>query len=161
MFGGLVPVKDCNNVFHLVWTNIVKDLDPCKKVRCACDDSMRGRKVRILNYTYANCADHMASWMFYANSAAESVLVYREDVCNMFSTAPAPCQGFYLQPDWAFAEWWIIIWAIILSQRDMLSLLWEQCNDIRSHQGYERSGVTHLTAWIQSNHAWTIPLLGC
>eukprot|EP00804_Cyclotella_cryptica_P012200 CCRYP_009883-RA/>CCRYP_009883-RA protein AED:0.21 eAED:0.21 QI:0/-1/0/1/-1/1/1/0/337 len=45
--------------------------------------------------------------MFYAISAAENLLIFGADVCNAFSEAPAPKQGFYLQPDRAFCEWWI------------------------------------------------------
>ncbi len=44
--------------------------------------------------------------MFYAISAAENLLTFGADVCNAFSEAPAPKQGFYLQPDRAFCEWW-------------------------------------------------------
>ena len=45
--------------------------------------------------------------MFYAISAAENLLIFGADVCNVFSEAPAPKQGFYIQPDRAFCEWWI------------------------------------------------------
>eukprot|EP00804_Cyclotella_cryptica_P018023 CCRYP_008311-RA/>CCRYP_008311-RA protein AED:0.31 eAED:0.31 QI:0/0/0/1/1/1/2/0/220 len=45
--------------------------------------------------------------MFYAVSAAENLLIFGADVCNAFSEAPAPKQGFYIQPDRAFSEWWI------------------------------------------------------
>lgn len=107
MFGTPVCLEDRNNVFHLVWTYTVKELDKRKKARCACDGSTRGGKVRVLDYTYANCVDHTASRMFYAISAAENLLIFGADVCNAFSEAPAPKQGFYIQPDRAFCEWWI------------------------------------------------------
>ena len=45
--------------------------------------------------------------MFYAISAAENLLIFGADVCNAFSEAPPPKQGFYLQPDRAFCEWWV------------------------------------------------------
>eukprot|EP00804_Cyclotella_cryptica_P004273 CCRYP_013474-RA/>CCRYP_013474-RA protein AED:0.28 eAED:0.28 QI:0/-1/0/1/-1/1/1/0/231 len=35
------------------------------------------------------------------------MLIFGADVCNAFSKAPTPKQGFYLQPDRAFCEWWI------------------------------------------------------
>jgi hypothetical protein len=107
MFGNPVLIADRTNVFHLVWTYTVKELDKRKKARCACDGSTRGGKVRILDYTYANCVDHTASRMFYGISAAENLLIFGADVCNAFSEAPAPKQGFYIQPDRAFCEWWI------------------------------------------------------
>eukprot|EP00804_Cyclotella_cryptica_P028043 CCRYP_003898-RC/>CCRYP_003898-RC protein AED:0.34 eAED:0.35 QI:0/-1/0/1/-1/1/1/0/486 len=107
MFGTPTLVQDRSQVFHLVWTYNIKDLDQRKKARCACDGSTRGGKVRLLDYTYANCVDHTASRMFYAISAAENLLIFGADVCNAFSEAPAPKQGFYIQPDRAFCEWWI------------------------------------------------------
>eukprot|EP00804_Cyclotella_cryptica_P030736 CCRYP_009176-RA/>CCRYP_009176-RA protein AED:0.05 eAED:-0.06 QI:0/-1/0/1/-1/1/1/0/645 len=107
MFGSPMKVQDRSNVFHLVWTYNIKDLDKRKKARCACDGSTRGGKVRLLDYTYANCVDHTASRMFYAVSAAENLLIFGADVCNAFREAPAPKQGFYIQPDRAFSEWWL------------------------------------------------------
>jgi KUP system potassium uptake protein len=106
MFGKPTFVKDRSQVFHLVWTYMVKDVDKRKKARCACDGSTRGGKVRVLDYTHANCVDHTASRIFYGIAAAENHMVYRADVCNAFSEAPPPKQGFYIQPDRAFHEWW-------------------------------------------------------
>eukprot|EP00804_Cyclotella_cryptica_P003795 CCRYP_008951-RA/>CCRYP_008951-RA protein AED:0.18 eAED:0.18 QI:0/0/0/1/0/0.5/2/0/368 len=85
----------------------VKELDKRKKARCACDGSTRGGKVRVLDYTYANCVGHTASRMFYAISATENLLIFGADVCNVFSKATAPKQGFYIQHDRAFCEWWV------------------------------------------------------
>jgi hypothetical protein len=107
MFGEPTFISDRTNIFHLVWTYTIKELDKRKKARCACDGSTRSGKVRVLDHTYANCVDHTASRMFYAISAAENMLIFGADVCNAFSEAPAPKQGFYLQPDRAFCEWWI------------------------------------------------------
>jgi hypothetical protein len=45
--------------------------------------------------------------MFYALAAAENMQVWGADVGNAFAEAPPPKQGFYIQPDWAFKEWWI------------------------------------------------------
>jgi hypothetical protein len=106
MFGKPTFVKDRSQVFHLVWTYMVKDVDKRKKARCACDGSTRGGKVRVLDYTHANCVDHTASRIFYGIAAAENHMIYGADVCNAFSEAPPPKQGFYIQPDRAFNEWW-------------------------------------------------------
>jgi hypothetical protein len=106
MFGEPVHVSDTSNVFYLVWTYAVKDLDNRKKARCACDGSSRGGKVRVLDHTYANCVDHTASRLFYAIAATENLMIFGADVCNAFSEAPPPKQGFYIQPDRAFQEWW-------------------------------------------------------
>jgi hypothetical protein len=106
MFGKPTYVKDRSQVFHLVWTYMIKDVDKRKKARCACDGSTRGGKVRVLNYTHANCVDHTASRIFYGIAAAENHMIYGADVCNAFSEAPPPKQGFYIQPDRAFHEWW-------------------------------------------------------
>jgi len=90
MFGPPTYVTNRSNVFHLMWTYTVKELDKCKKARCACDGSTRGGKIRLLDYTYPNCVDHMASQMFYAISAAKNLLIFKADVCNAFSKAPTP-----------------------------------------------------------------------
>jgi hypothetical protein len=109
MFGDPVKVNDRSNVFFLVlvWTYTIKDVYGRKKARCACDGSSRGGKVRVLDYTHANCIDHVASRMFYALAAAENMQVWGADVGNAFAEAPPPKQGFYIQPDRAFKEWWI------------------------------------------------------
>jgi hypothetical protein len=107
MFGQPVQVKSREHVFHLVWTYKIKDEDGRKKARCACDGSTRGGKVRVLDHTHANCVDHTASRMFYAISAAENLRCYGGDVSNTFAEAPPPKQGFYIQPDRAFREWWV------------------------------------------------------
>eukprot|EP00804_Cyclotella_cryptica_P013246 CCRYP_007032-RA/>CCRYP_007032-RA protein AED:0.39 eAED:0.39 QI:0/0/0/0.5/1/1/2/0/451 len=98
-----------SNVFHLVWTYTIKELDKRKKARCACDGSTRGGKVRVLDHTYANCVDHTTSRMFYAILAAENMLIFGADVCDAFSEAPAPKQGFYIQPGRTFCEWWVYL----------------------------------------------------
>jgi hypothetical protein len=68
--------------------------------------STRGGKVHVLDYTQANCVNHAASRLFYAISAAENLLIFGGDVSIPFSEAPPPKQGFYIQPDCAFHEWW-------------------------------------------------------
>ena len=98
MFGDPVSV-DQNNIFQLVWTYNIKDINGRKTARCACDGSTWDGKVWVLDYTYNNCVDHTVSKMFYVMSAAENLLVYGADVGNAFSEAPAPCQKFYIQPD--------------------------------------------------------------
>jgi hypothetical protein len=40
-------------------------------------------------------------------SAAKNMQVWGADVGNAFAEAPPPKQGFYIQPDRAFKEWWI------------------------------------------------------
>jgi hypothetical protein len=62
---------------------------------------------RILDETYANCVDQTGSRLFYAISAAENLLIFGADVSNAFSEAPPPKQGFFVQPDRAFHEWWV------------------------------------------------------
>ncbi len=36
----------------------------------------------------------------------KNLLIYGADVSNAFAEAPPPKQGFYIQPDKAFLEWW-------------------------------------------------------
>lgn len=106
MFGTPTFVKDRGKVFNLVWTYMIKDVDQRKKARMACHGSTRRGKARILDYTHANCIDHTTSRLFYGIAAAENMLVYGADVGNAFAEAPPPKQGFYIQPDRAFVEWW-------------------------------------------------------
>jgi hypothetical protein len=61
MFGDPTFVKDHSQVFHIVWTYMVKDLTTRKKARMACDGSPRGSKAQILDYTHANCTYNTAS----------------------------------------------------------------------------------------------------
>ena len=107
MFGQPVQVKTREHVFHLVWTYKIKDEDGRKKARCACDGSSRGGKVRVLDHVHANCIEHTAGRIFYAVTAAEGLKCYGGDVANAFAEAPPPKQGFYIQPDRAFREWWV------------------------------------------------------
>jgi hypothetical protein len=62
---------------------------------------------KVLDETYANCVDQTSSRLFYAISAGENLLVFGADVSNAFAEAPPPKQGFYLQPDKAFHDWWV------------------------------------------------------
>ncbi len=39
-------------------------------------------------------------------TVAENMLVFGSDICNAFAEAPPPKQGFNIQPDCAFNEWW-------------------------------------------------------
>jgi hypothetical protein len=64
--------------------------------------------VQVLDETYANCVDQTSSRLFYAITAAENLVVFGTDVCNAFAEAPPPKQGFYVQPDRAFTEWWVL-----------------------------------------------------
>ena len=89
-----------------MWTYNVKVLDKWKKARCACDGLVRARHVKVLNYTYVGCVDHTSSRIFYAVAVAEHMIVYGTDVTNVFGDTPPPKQGFHIQPDKAFCEWW-------------------------------------------------------
>ncbi len=61
----------------------------------------------MLDETYANCYDQTSERLFYAIAAAENMLIFGADVSNAFAEAPPPKQGFYVQPDRAFNEWWV------------------------------------------------------
>ncbi len=107
MFGTPVPQEDGMAVFHSVWTYAIKAVDSRKKARWACDGSPRSGQAQILNETYANCVDQTSARLFYAIAAAENLTVYGADVSNAFSEAPPPKQGFYIDPAWAFHDWWV------------------------------------------------------
>jgi hypothetical protein len=106
IFGTPTFVKDKGKVFNVVRIYMIKDMDQCKKARMDCNGSTRGGKARISDYTHANCIDHTASCLFYGIAAADNLLVYSANVGNTFAEAPPPKQGFYIQPDCAFMEWW-------------------------------------------------------
>ena len=80
-----------------------KALDSRKKACWACDGSPRLGQAKILDETYANCVDQTSLRLFYAVSAAESLLIFGA----AFAEAPPPKQGFYIYPDRAFREWWV------------------------------------------------------
>ena len=110
MFGDPVPLASIegakDNSFFLVWSYSKKVADNRKKACCTMDGSARGGNVRILGRTYANCADHTGSRIFYASAAAENLVIFGSDVSNAFGEAPAPKQGAFLYPDRAFHQWW-------------------------------------------------------
>jgi hypothetical protein len=108
MFGNPVQVNNDDAVFYLVWTYGVKTLDSRKKARCVCDGSSWSGLVKILDETYANCVDQTSSRLFYAISAGENLLIFGADVSNAFAEAPPPKQGFYVHPDKAFHDWWVL-----------------------------------------------------
>lgn len=58
-------MKDENIVLHVVWTYTIKDLDKQNKAQCACDGSMQGDTVQIINVMHVNFVDHTESMMFY------------------------------------------------------------------------------------------------
>jgi hypothetical protein len=107
IFGDPVAVEEDNAIFHLVWSYTIKDLDHRKKARCACDGSTHSGSAQVLDKTYANCVNQTISRLFYAIAAAENLLIFGSDVSNAFPKAPPPKQGFYVQPDCAFNEWWV------------------------------------------------------
>ena len=108
MFGQPIPRSKEMAVFHSVWTYAIKALDSRKKARWACDGSPRAGQAQILDETYANCIDQTSSRLFYAIAAAENMLIFGADVSNAFAEAPPPKQGFYIHPDRAFKEWWVL-----------------------------------------------------
>ena len=108
MFGAPVKVESKSAVFNLVWSYAIKALDGRYKARCTCDGSTRAGQVRVLDETYANCVDQTSSRLFYALSAAENLLMFGSDVSNAFGEAGPPKQGFFIRPDQAFHDWWVI-----------------------------------------------------
>ncbi len=95
-----------DTVFHLVWMYNIKAVDGQKKAHCVCDGSSRSGLVKVLNKVYANCINQTSSRLFYVVAAAGNLLVFGSDICNAFAEAPPLKQGFYIQPDCAFNEWW-------------------------------------------------------
>jgi hypothetical protein len=69
---------------------------------------MRLGQFRVLDETYANCVDQTSACLFYGVAAAENMVVYGADVSNTFAEAPPPKQGFYIRPDKALHEWWMV-----------------------------------------------------
>ncbi len=93
-------------MFHLVWTYNIKALVGCKKACCICNGSSWLGSVKVLDEVYANCIDQMSTRLFYAIAAVENLFVFGSDVCNAFAKALPPKQGFFIQPNCAFNEWW-------------------------------------------------------
>jgi hypothetical protein len=108
MFGTPAAMSKEDAVFHLVWTYIIKALDNHKKACCVYNGSTHLGMVRILDEKYANCVNQTRSCLFYAISAAENLLIFGASVLNAFAKAPPPKQGFFICPDKAFHEWWVL-----------------------------------------------------
>jgi hypothetical protein len=62
--------------------------------------------VKVLDEVYATCFDQTSSRLFYAILAAKNLLIIGSNVCNAFTEASPPKQGFYIRPDCTFNEWW-------------------------------------------------------
>ncbi len=107
-FGAPVSVKKEDTIFHLVWTYNIKALDGRKKARCVCNGSSHSSAVKVLDKVYANCVNQTSARLFYTVTAAKNMLVFGLDAYNAFAKAPPPKQGFFIQPDRAFNEWWEI-----------------------------------------------------
>ncbi len=85
MFGTPVVATNRSAIFHLVWKNVIKELDGCKKARCVCNGSPRSGQVQILDHTYANYVHRTGSCLFYAIWAAKNMLIYGDDSSNAFT----------------------------------------------------------------------------
>jgi hypothetical protein len=46
--------------------------------------------------------------IFYVVTAAENLIIFGADTSNAFAEAPPPKQGFYICPDKAFCDWWVL-----------------------------------------------------
>ena len=75
IYGDLVKLILNKTIFRLVWTYNFKVLNQRKKVRCACDGSVRVGQVRMLDHTYIGCVDHTRSRICHALAAAENMMV--------------------------------------------------------------------------------------
>jgi hypothetical protein len=107
MFGDPCAIASDEAVFNLVNYN-AKVLNRRKKAHCTCEGSTYSGMVCILDKTYANFMEQTSSHLFYAIAAAENLLIYEADVSNAFAEAPPPKQGFFIQLDCDFHEWWMI-----------------------------------------------------
>jgi hypothetical protein len=85
-----MSVEKNDAVFHLMWTYNIKAVDGRKKAQCVCDRSSHSSLVKTLDKVYTNCVDQMSAWLFYAVTAAKSMLVFGSNVCNAFAEAPPP-----------------------------------------------------------------------
>jgi hypothetical protein len=108
MFGTPVVATDKLAIFHLVWPHVIKELDGCKKAHCVCIGSPRSGQVQILDHTYVNCVNCTGSCLFYAISAAKNMLIYGANASNAFAETQPPKQGFYIYPNRAFKDWWVL-----------------------------------------------------
>jgi hypothetical protein len=65
-------------------------------------------QVLVLAETYANCVEQTSSHLFYAIAASEKILIFGAEVFNAFAEALQPKQPFYIKPNKAFCEWWVL-----------------------------------------------------
>ena len=93
------------NLFHLLWTYLIKD-DKTKKARCVCNGSTNMRGSVTLAETYAGSFDQVASKVFWAAAAINNSIVVGVDAANAFAEAGAPKAPLYVTIDKQFREWY-------------------------------------------------------
>jgi hypothetical protein len=94
------------NVFWIHWNNIIKT-EGIRKC-CAClDGSKRAAPwLRQFVQTYASCVEQPCMRLFFALSAALSLIVTFADTKNAYQQSPAPSVMCYLGIDDAYRSWY-------------------------------------------------------
>lgn len=112
MFGTPIPRPADRDTVILpwVWTYLYKTdpvtLKQVAKARGTCNGGPRYGKVVTLADTYAACVEQPAHRLTWALVAALNYIAIGADVGNAFAEAPAPAEGFYMEADDQFRDWW-------------------------------------------------------
>jgi hypothetical protein len=113
MFGEPIPrpLDRDTVILPWVWTYLHKidpnSLEEVEKARGTCNGGKRYGRAVTLAETYAACVEHPAQRLFWAITAAESLITLGCDVANAFAEAPPPTVPFYMEADDQFRDWWV------------------------------------------------------
>ena len=94
------------NVLRIQWSNLVKS-DGTRKCRACIDGSKRAAPwLHQFAQTYASCVEQPCMRLFFAVSAAKSLIVTFADTTNAFQQSPPPSEQCYLAIDDAYCSWY-------------------------------------------------------
>jgi hypothetical protein len=112
MFGQPIPRPHDTDTVILpwVWTYVYKTdpmtLKQVPKSRGTCNGGSRYGKIITLADTYAACVEQPSHRLTWALVAALNYIAIGADVGNAFAEADGPKEGFYMEADAAFCNWW-------------------------------------------------------
>eukprot|EP00980_Cylindrotheca_fusiformis_P020335 scaffold7349_cov135-Cylindrotheca_fusiformis.AAC.1 len=112
MFGTPVPrpADPSAVVLPWVWTYIYKTnpltLKKVPKARGTCNGGPRHGKIVTLADTYAACVEQPAHRLTWALVAALNYIAIGADVGNAFAEAAGPDDGYFMEADEPFRDWW-------------------------------------------------------
>ena len=105
------------NILRIQWSNLVKS-DGTRKCRACIDGSKRAAPwLHQFAQTYASCIEQPCMRLFFAVSAAKSLIVTFADTANAFQQSPPPSEQCYLAIDDAYCSWYLKRFGVAIDPR--------------------------------------------